>query len=152
MSCTPHEVARECAVMYERLVEMRGSVSWNHLTGLWHASANLPHDEFGSTSGCYTSADTPEAAVAESHAEWVRLGRPRSDKSTEEQREYVRRWADEREENERRGAALREAAPVVSDAEAEATADSLVGQPVDSHVPRAYVGPGPERLKARFRW
>lgn len=40
--------------------------------------------------------------------------------------------------------------PEVSDAEAEAVADSLVGQPVDSHVPRAYVGPGPERLAKRF--
>lgn len=40
----------------------------------------------------------------------------------------------------------------VSDAEADAVADAACGAPVDSHVSRTYVGPGPERLKARFRW
>lgn len=48
------------------------------------------------------------------------------------------------------GILLAHVEPVVSDAEAEAVADSLVGQPVDSHVSRAYVGPGPERLAKRF--
>lgn len=42
--------------------------------------------------------------------------------------------------------------PRVSDADAEATADAACGAPVDSAVSRAYVGPGPGRLKARFRW
>jgi len=93
--------------MHEQLVEMGGAVSWNHLTGKWHASANRHDGEFGMVSSFYVDGETPEEAIAKSHEQWLAAGAPTPVRTTGKPAEYLSEWCDQQERDRKAGEAAR---------------------------------------------